>query len=109
LDQLYLPHTRRVVDDRQPRPCGKVAAYQSGKNAGLGCDFLGWGTTFRFKELRQERTLSIRELAAKAGMSYANLHKIETGQRKQPWPSTIRKLADALGVDPGELIVKEER
>jgi transcriptional regulator with XRE-family HTH domain len=61
----------------------------------------------RIKELRQERVLSLRELAAKTGMSYANLQRLETGQRKQPWPSTIRKLAEALGVEPNELIVKD--
>ena len=36
-------------------------------------------------------------------MTRAAISQIETGKR-QPYPSTIRKLADALGVDPQVLL-----
>ena len=57
----------------------------------------------RLKELRRARTLSVRELATGAGISYPNLSKIENGKTK-PQPSTIRKLAKALSVAPTALM-----
>jgi transcriptional regulator with XRE-family HTH domain len=53
-------------------------------------------------KLRRERiaqTLTQNELAARAGISQAALTRIERNQA-DPHVSTIRKLADALGVDP---------
>ena len=57
-------------------------------------------------KLRRERiaqTLTQNELAARAGISQAALTRIERNQA-DPHVSTIRKLADALGVEPRELI-----
>jgi len=57
----------------------------------------------RLKELRRERVLSLRELEEKSGVSYNTIWRLEDGrQGAHPW--TVRKLADALGVDPRELI-----
>jgi transcriptional regulator with XRE-family HTH domain len=55
------------------------------------------------KELRRERVLSLRELEERSGVSYNTIWRIEDG-RQGAHPRTIRKLADALGVDPSELI-----
>ena len=57
----------------------------------------------RLKELRRERVLSLRELEARSGVSYNTIWRIEDG-RQGAHPRTIRKLAEALGVQPSELI-----
>ena len=57
----------------------------------------------RLKELRRERVLSLRELEGRSGVSYNTIWRIEDG-RQGAHPRTIRKLADALGVRPSELI-----
>ena len=57
----------------------------------------------RLKELRRERVLSLRELEERSGVSYNTIWRIEDG-RQGAHPRTIRKLAEALGVQPAELI-----
>ena len=57
----------------------------------------------RLKELRRERVLSLRELEERSGVSYNTIWRIEDG-RQGAHPRTVRKLAQALGVDPKELI-----
>ena len=57
----------------------------------------------RLRELRRERVLSLRELEERSGVSYNTIWRIEDG-RQGAHPRTIRKLADALGVQPSELI-----
>jgi transcriptional regulator with XRE-family HTH domain len=49
------------------------------------------------RELREERLLSQKELAAKARVSNKTIADIESG-RIRPHPATLRKLARALGV-----------
>jgi transcriptional regulator with XRE-family HTH domain len=61
----------------------------------------------RLKELRRQRVLSLRELEERSGVSYNVIWRIEAG-RQGAQPRTIRKLAEALGVAPAEL-VKGER
>jgi transcriptional regulator with XRE-family HTH domain len=60
----------------------------------------------RLKELRRERVLSLRELEKRSGVSYNTIWRIEDG-RQGAHPRTVRKLADALGVKPAELIKRE--
>jgi len=55
------------------------------------------------KELRRERVLSLRELEQRSGVSYNTIWRIEDG-RQGAHPRTVRKLAEALGVEPSELI-----
>jgi DNA-binding XRE family transcriptional regulator len=55
------------------------------------------------RELRADQALSQRELAAKAGISKTTLVNIEVG-RITPHPTTIRKLAAALGMSPRDLV-----
>ena len=57
----------------------------------------------RLRELRREQVLSLRELEEKSGVSYNTIWRIEDG-RQGAHPRTIRKLADALGIRPSELI-----
>jgi transcriptional regulator with XRE-family HTH domain len=57
----------------------------------------------RLRELRREQVLSLRELEERSGVSYNTIWRIEDG-RQGAHPRTIRKLADALGIRPSELI-----
>jgi transcriptional regulator with XRE-family HTH domain len=57
----------------------------------------------RLKELRRERVLSLRELEERSSISYYTIWRIEDG-RQGAHPRTVRKLAEALGVQPSELI-----
>jgi transcriptional regulator with XRE-family HTH domain len=57
----------------------------------------------RLRELRREQVLSLRELEERSGVSYNTIWRIEDG-RQGAHPRTVRKLAEALGVQPSELI-----
>jgi transcriptional regulator with XRE-family HTH domain len=54
------------------------------------------------RETRTERLLTLRDLAQRAGVSFSAIHLIETA-RSIPRLSMIRKLSDALGVEPGDV------
>jgi transcriptional regulator with XRE-family HTH domain len=60
----------------------------------------------RLKELREARFLTQRELGAKAGVQYSTISRLEHGTNR-PNFQTIKKLAAALGVEPGELVERE--
>ena len=62
--------------------------------------------TERLRRLRRERALSQRALARASGVGLDTVNKVETGVR-DALPTTLRKLADALGVDPRELMKGE--
>ncbi|MDP9479949.1 MAG: helix-turn-helix domain-containing protein [Actinomycetota bacterium] len=57
----------------------------------------------RLRELRRERVLSLRELEERSGVSYNTIWRIEDG-RQGAHPRTVRKLAEALGVEASELV-----
>ena len=57
----------------------------------------------RLKILRIRRALTQQELAEKAGISKTALNRIELS-KAEPHMSTLRKLANALDVDPTELL-----
>ncbi len=57
----------------------------------------------RLKRLRILNALSQAELAEKAGLTTAAVARIERDEA-EPRPSTLRKLASALNVQPRELI-----
>ncbi len=54
------------------------------------------------KSLRQDQVLSQRELARTAGVTHVTVWRLENGFDLAR-PSTVRKLAAALGVEPREL------
>jgi len=60
----------------------------------------------RLRQLRLELMLSQAELAAMAKTTQATISNFELGQRTAQ-PRTVRKLADALGVEPRELLARE--
>ena len=60
----------------------------------------------KLKALREERVLSQRELARMANLAQGTVWRIEKGFSRST--QTIRKLAGVLGVEPKELVKKEE-
>jgi transcriptional regulator with XRE-family HTH domain len=62
----------------------------------------------KLRELRLRRALTLRELGVLSGVAYDTIHGIETG-KQAPRPSTVRKLADALGVTPDVFFADSER
>jgi XRE family transcriptional regulator, regulator of sulfur utilization len=57
----------------------------------------------KLRQLRVEKALSLRALKERSGAAYDTINKLENGHRPARL-ATIRKLADALGVEPKELI-----
>lgn len=57
----------------------------------------------KLRAIRLERNLSLRELAGKADMDHNNINRIEMGT-VNPSYTTFLLLAEALGVDPRELM-----
>ena len=62
---------------------------------------------FRLKELREARGLTQAALAAQVGVRQATINDIENGNTRQDTLALIDRLCAALGVEPGELIVRE--
>lgn len=60
----------------------------------------------RLRAARERAALSQGELAKKAGVSRVTIVRIEGGL-DDPYPKTVRKIADALGVQPFELMAAE--
>jgi transcriptional regulator with XRE-family HTH domain len=61
----------------------------------------------RLRQLRIERALSLRALAQRSGVAFDTINKLELGHRPARLV-TSRKLADALGVEPKELMKVED-
>ncbi len=61
----------------------------------------------RLRDLRKRALMSQRELAKRSGVGVTTIVRIERNQ-VEPHGSTIRKLAEALGVGPYELVKPEE-
>ena len=56
----------------------------------------------RLRRLRREQFLSHRDLSRISGLSTTTILKLEQ-ERGGARPSTVRRLAEALGVEPGYL------
>ena len=61
----------------------------------------------RLRELRERQALSLRELSELSGVNYNSIWRIEAG-RTGAKPKTVRRLADALGVEPHELLTRAD-
>jgi transcriptional regulator with XRE-family HTH domain len=61
----------------------------------------------RLRSLRKGRLLTQEELSRMTGVAQDTISALETGKR-EAHPGTIRKLAEALGVEPQELIEEQE-
>ena len=60
------------------------------------------------KQLRNARKLSVRDLAAKAGVSKTTVNEIETGKELNPTRGTLTGIAAALSVPVGLLLQEDE-
>lgn len=58
------------------------------------------------RQLREGKGLTINQLAALAGISGAQISRIENGLRGVPKPATLRKIAEATGASYEELMGK---
>jgi len=56
----------------------------------------------KLREARLARFLSIRELSKRAGVAPRTIVEAESG-RRAPYFVTARKIAEALGVEPGDI------
>ncbi|WP_167761840.1 helix-turn-helix domain-containing protein [Blastococcus sp. CT_GayMR19] len=54
------------------------------------------------RRFRERGALSQEELATRAGLTGKAVGALERGERRRPYPHTVRALADALGLDDGE-------
>ena len=61
----------------------------------------------KLKSLRERRFLRREELAEKVSSHRDHIGRLERGEVENPRMTTIRKLAEALGVDPHELLADE--
>ncbi len=63
------------------------------------------GITFgqRLRELRKERSLTQEDLSRRTHIHAPTIGRLECGKR-EPRLKTILRLADGLGVSPGELL-----
>jgi XRE family transcriptional regulator, regulator of sulfur utilization len=61
----------------------------------------------RLRQLRVEKALSLRALGEITGVAFDTISKLENGHRPARLV-TIRKLAEALGVEPRELMKGED-
>jgi transcriptional regulator with XRE-family HTH domain len=57
----------------------------------------------RLKDIRQRKALTQQQLADRAGVNRVTIARIEGG-KDEPFPTTVRKVADALGVEPEDLL-----
>ena len=56
----------------------------------------------RLRRLREAAGLTQEELAGRAGLSARAISGLERGERRHPYPHTVRSLADALGLADDE-------
>jgi len=57
----------------------------------------------RLRFWRERKALTQQQLADKAGITRVTVARVEAGL-EQPYPTTVRKLADALEVGPEDLM-----
>lgn len=58
----------------------------------------------KLKRLRRGRAMTQVQLAEKAGVGQSTIVQIERGDRPNPHPGTLGKLAEALSVEPTDLL-----
>ncbi len=58
----------------------------------------------KLREIRESKGLTQNELAHKSGISVVTINKIETTDFADPFPSTVSKIAQALGVNSEDFL-----
>lgn len=60
------------------------------------------GFAGQLRRFRERAALTQEELGSRAGLSGKAIGALERGERRRPYPHTVRALADALGLDDAE-------
>jgi transcriptional regulator with XRE-family HTH domain len=60
----------------------------------------------KLRGLRRARALSLRDLAERSGVAFDTINRLELGKQNAQ-ARTVRALAEALGVEPEELMKGE--
>ncbi len=64
----------------------------------------------RLRDAREQRFMTQSELSIKAGIQIATISRIENNrQESRPRLTTVRKLAEVLGVEPSWIMFGDER
>lgn len=58
------------------------------------------------QKIRIERGLTLRDVDHKTGLSFSYISMLEKGERTNPTPEALRKLADVYGLDYLDLAVR---
>ncbi len=58
----------------------------------------------KLKALRADKVWTLQTLSDESGVTLNTIWRLESGNTKSARPSTIHKLAGALGVEPKELV-----
>ncbi len=58
----------------------------------------------KLRAFRAQQVMTLGELSNESGVALNTIWRLESGYSKSARPSTIRKLAAALGVEPSELV-----
>ncbi len=85
-----------------PRSQGKAYRFMTKKRTGEVSRGQDAPFGARLRRLREAAGLTQEELAARAGLAAKNISDLERGERKRPYPHTVRSLADALNLPEGE-------
>jgi transcriptional regulator with XRE-family HTH domain len=62
----------------------------------------------KLQRLRLERFLSRDEVAERSGIHRDHIGRLERGEGGESRPPTVRRLAEALEIDPRELLADED-
>jgi transcriptional regulator with XRE-family HTH domain len=62
----------------------------------------------KLRRLRERRALSLKDLAARAGIGWVTSWRRETGAVKAVRPSTARKIAEALDVALDDFMIWDD-
>ncbi|TFV82779.1 XRE family transcriptional regulator, partial [Blastococcus sp. CT_GayMR20] len=99
---LHRPHRlagRRTAQlPRRRRPAARRPARRLSSATFLPVS----GFAEQLRRFRERSALSQEELAARAGLTGKAVGALERGERRRPYPHTVRALADALGLDDAE-------
>lgn len=63
------------------------------------------GFAVALRRFREARSLTQEELADRSGVTAKAIGALERGERRRPYPHTVRSLADGLGLDAAERAV----
>ena len=70
---------------------------------------LAMPTRFRLRELLEKLGISQSELARRSGVSFPTINAMCTNRTATVALATLDRIADALGVEPGDLIARDPK